>query len=1188
MARLAAIAKGLYYPTPLRMVELIAEHIQVYGVRQGGVVLDPCCGTGEAVKRLVDVLNMRFHTDGWFAQGIELSEARTNEAKEILGKMNVVNAALEQISEVPRRSQHADILFLNPPYDIVGGQREEIRFLRMALPFLNKDNGVLIYIVPRLIVEQQKWREQVRNLLWRRGFQQVFVRRFLDPEYEQFNQVVVFASHSRGWIEDDHFASDRVLGDLDRTLRDGTGTYYNAYRVREGGVASLSRYGQSTKPDRVPIMRAYEIMPKEPIYQSMEDLEPLYPIIGRPGQAHQDMQPLVPMGAPHAAMVAAAGILNGMILQYKGEDVALRGSYYKRIVTAKETDNEGREVTTHTERPVARLALLHKLRPRITILDSIDHRDDYEDFMLENAKTLVDETIRRFPPQISQEMIDAWLPIIEKKIRAPRPLKGHFNGPFAAQANRIAVLAEGFKRHHSLILDGEMSVGKTMISLATMALSVMKRRPKNRNIVVMIPPQDDLLLKWKYEAENVLKEFNPLIVCLGLEEHGKMDGTLQLNKRPWSELDKAMEHEGLTVILVKSTTAKESTGWEPLQLVERKHRHLVYAHSTTPPVRMYERHKYHIVWHYLGHGLCDWSYYQESVTLHCPLCGEDMEAWHVDNKAEFAPFQAGLQAGKRKMVCPACGLDYDEETETRKENGKGQLWQATRDRYDNAKWPVARYMRSRYPMRYALVIDEAHQAKSLDTNISYAVQDLCSGAWKVLQMTGTLLNGMASSAFRLLFRASATVRHLYSYSEWEKFVTDYGLWQQTERLVEDTRGHSRSGYRMLKSKPKEIPGIAPTMALMLLPSATFLSLDDLELDMVSYAEHTLFVPDDEVVHYKDMVPETEDGITRLVKKEVDGPLGRKIRKWIEAVKSNAVKLKKEGMGNSGISQYAQARIGITNVLHLPDTAAEVPWEPLILKSDRVLKKEEALIRLLLGQKARGRTTICYVGQIHRRDPTGRLIRLLKLYGLKGVVMKSTQSNRVAWLWTAVKNGADVVFCSPGLVATGLDLVMFCTVVWWNPDYNMYTMSQANRRIWRLQQERDCEVYYLAYNGLPEAQAFHWISRKMQAQQATRGDIRSGLARLMGEDTFITQLQDAVVDEIVMLDSDLMLDSLPAMVKWVAPEKPKRQVLQPQDVKVVTNGDQGKLFEIDRKGTITYNVVVIKGKSGTEVKQFSMF
>ena len=60
--RLAAQAKGGYYPTPERVVDLIADLIHTptgyyYRERETVRILDPCCGAGDALHRLAERLD---------------------------------------------------------------------------------------------------------------------------------------------------------------------------------------------------------------------------------------------------------------------------------------------------------------------------------------------------------------------------------------------------------------------------------------------------------------------------------------------------------------------------------------------------------------------------------------------------------------------------------------------------------------------------------------------------------------------------------------------------------------------------------------------------------------------------------------------------------------------------------------------------------------------------------------------------------------------------------------------------------------------------------------------------------------------------------------------------------------------------------------------------------------------------
>ena len=62
----------------------------------------------------------------------------------------------------------ADILFLNPPYDEVGGERIELRFLRLALPSL-REGGLAIFVLPEHYVGEGKQVKPFAALLRKYG-----------------------------------------------------------------------------------------------------------------------------------------------------------------------------------------------------------------------------------------------------------------------------------------------------------------------------------------------------------------------------------------------------------------------------------------------------------------------------------------------------------------------------------------------------------------------------------------------------------------------------------------------------------------------------------------------------------------------------------------------------------------------------------------------------------------------------------------------------------------------------------------------------------------------------------------------------------------------------------------------------------------------------------------------------------
>ena len=114
--RLAAQAKGGYYPTPERVVDLIADLIHTpsgyyYRERESLRILDPCCGAGDALKRLVEGLS-RPNALAMETFGIELHRDRAEEAEARLDHVLAADLFATSIA-----NGAFGLLYLNPPYD---------------------------------------------------------------------------------------------------------------------------------------------------------------------------------------------------------------------------------------------------------------------------------------------------------------------------------------------------------------------------------------------------------------------------------------------------------------------------------------------------------------------------------------------------------------------------------------------------------------------------------------------------------------------------------------------------------------------------------------------------------------------------------------------------------------------------------------------------------------------------------------------------------------------------------------------------------------------------------------------------------------------------------------------------------------------------------------------------------------
>ena len=81
-----------------------------------------------------------------------------------------------------------------------------------------------------------------------------------------------------------------------------------------------------------------------------------------------------------------------------------------------------------------------------------------------------------------------------------------------------------------------------------------------------------------------------------------------------------------------------------------------------------------------------------------------------------------------------------------------------------------------------------------------------------------------------------------------------------------------------------------------------------------------------------------------------------------------------------------------------------------------------------------------------------------------------------------------MICHPKLVQTGLDLIDFPTIVWYETDYSVYTMRQASRRSWRIGQTNPVAVYYMTYDDCLQADALTLVAAKMQSSLAVEGEL----------------------------------------------------------------------------------------------------
>ncbi len=460
----------------------------------------------------------------------------------------------------------------------------------------------------------------------------------------------------------------------------------------------------------------------------------------------------------------------------------------------------------------------------------------------------------------------------------------------------------------------------------------------------------------------------------------------------------------------------------------------------------------------------------------CPDCFEQIVDKHGVPLAEPA-------LKRRKLRCSECG---------------SALWQA--DPTGPKRFPLADYVKLRMRGYFDLLIaDEVHEYKGRGSAQGIAAGVLADVCGKSLSLSGTLMGGYSSTLFHLLYRFSPEIRSEFGRAEESRWIQRYGFLEQSIGKSEDDdaadgRASKRRSYRKVV---RERPGLAPSALFHLIGNTVFLRLADVASGLPSYKEQVLLSSLDSEPDPKAMSP---DGVAYSQ---------RSAYSELEATMRAALK--------SALSQGSKRLLAayLQSLLAYPDgcTRGETVLDPesdeeniLVqlppLTEDKLYPKEQALIDLVAQERMAGRRVLVYATHTGTRDITGRMQAFLTKNGFRSAVMKAdavAPDKREAWVAKQVEQGIDVLICHPRLVQTGLDLIDFPTICWFETDYSVYTMRQASRRSWRIGQTRPVKVVFMAYRNTLQADALKLVAQKLQSSLAVEGELPDDGLAAYGDD-----------------------------------------------------------------------------------------
>jgi hypothetical protein len=461
------------------------------------------------------------------------------------------------------------------------------------------------------------------------------------------------------------------------------------------------------------------------------------------------------------------------------------------------------------------------------------------------------------------------------------------------------------------------------------------------------------------------------------------------------------------------------------------------------------------------------------------------------------------------------------------------LWKADRERIQRMA-PIeyiGRYMGGWFDFAIA---DELHQLAG-DTAQGNGLGVLGRAAKRLIALTGTLMGGYADDLFNIFYRMEprtmAGEGFAYGGQGRRDFQQQYGVLETIEKVRDTDNACSRATKKTIQVLKK--PGASPMLfGKFLMTTTAFLSLEDIADNLPRYDESVLSV-------------------------EMDEELARAYEKLEEDIRAAI----REHRGNKSLMSillntlllYPDHPFGFEDIWARafdPQTKEYVRFlvtTPQNLKEDGLYAKERALIADIREELRQGRRCQVYATYTGEKDVTLRLETVLRQAGFRVAVLRSSVATdkREEWYERQLKAGVEVVICHPKLVETGLDLLAFPTLYFYETGYSLHTLRQASRRSWRIGQRHAVRVKFVTYAGTMQETCLRLMGKKMLVALMMEGKFSGeGLQSLDTDEDLMSAMARELVEKAgVGASADQMWRELDRERERVLPQPPAVQTVE---------------------------------------------
>lgn len=722
----------------------------------------------------------------------------------------------------------------------------------------------------------------------------------------------------------------------------------------------------------------------------------------------------------------------------------------------------------------------------------LEEISDLPTYLLEHTDNMVSKLSNEIKPT-HDPMSDEAYPYFDEY---ERPL-------FPVQAHVATAIAKRLKEQKALLLQGEMSTGKSAMLTAIADAFNKEKRRKGFFACLMVPPS--LTKKWPEEIREVIPNAKVHVIT-------KTEQLIRYHTE-WTNAGRRKPRKP-TFFVISFTTMRGDCAIEPAITYQRKE----LTPQDTEEGIAYYKDGFYCPDCGQAHQLV------ESTSIEMTEEGEEITAEdkRVMKEEEWGTSRRIHDANGRyaNAFCSECGTSlWTKRTPTRYESfldwtshekkvthaaveGNQRLvkhLQVSQEEIPKKKGNPRRiatieYIRRKMKNFFDItLVDEIHELKSGMTAQGNSLGSLAAVSKKIVGATGTLFGGKAEDVYYLLWRLFPTLMadNGFTYSNVRTWNEEYGNIETTTVTFDSNGEYSNKQSRGgTKRTEKVLPGISPfVFGKFLVQNAVLVRLVDVWPDPVELVNvPTILVPMDEELqsNYRAMVSTFESEID----KRKDG---------------NKLYLP---LTQNGIA-YPDNPFTYPDIHYKNEKGErELIWKALHLSPDRLLNKEKKLQEIIKGEMEEARPSIVYVrdtgSSVKGRDVRPRLKEVLEQIGAKVAILDTTTTatnTRSEWVKKKIEQeGYDVIIVSQELVKVGLDLLCTPTLLFYQFSWSLFTINQAARRAWRIAQNRECRLFYIAYKDCYQEQMAQLIALKNKATSAINGEVSSdGLSAMLGDD-----------------------------------------------------------------------------------------